>query len=84
MAFRFPLEALRKLRQSEERQHELLLQDANQRVPVKHQNVAYGVGHHQLRGPCDRPRRCRGNHRVVHMIADVLHVDVETVSDRVQ
>lgn len=32
MAFRFPLEALRKLRQSEERQQELLLVDANQHV----------------------------------------------------
>jgi flagellar export protein FliJ len=32
MTFRFPLEALRKLRQSEERQQELRLQDANQRV----------------------------------------------------
>jgi len=40
MAFRFPLEALRKLRQSEERQHELLLQDANQRVTALESQIA--------------------------------------------
>ncbi len=40
MAFRFPLEALRKLRQSEERQQELLLQDANQRVTVLELQIA--------------------------------------------
>ncbi len=40
MAFRFPLEALRKLRQSEERQQELLLQDANQRVAALESRIA--------------------------------------------
>jgi len=40
MAFRFSLEALRKLRRSQERQQELMLQTANQQVSALQQQIA--------------------------------------------
>jgi len=40
MAFRFPLEGLRKLRQGEERQQERLLQEANQNVAALERQIA--------------------------------------------
>jgi flagellar export protein FliJ len=39
MAFRFPLEVLLRVRQSLERQHELRLQEANQRVMMLRQQI---------------------------------------------
>jgi|SRR5208337_4295500 len=41
MAFRFSLEALRKLRHSQERQQELMLEKANQQVSALRQQIAH-------------------------------------------